>query len=105
MANALELSAILAEHALLVFGYMGADKSLEAAKRVWAWIERNRQDQFTARDCFQALKGTYKRMDDLNPALNVLMERYYILEPDKEKKPGRPSRIFQINPKISEGWK
>ena len=58
--NALKLSAILAEHVLLVFGYSGADKSLEAAKTVWAWIERNRLEQFSARYCFQALKGTYK---------------------------------------------
>ena len=58
--NALKLSAILAEHAMLVFGYLGADKSLEAAKKVWAWIERNRLEQFSARYCFQALKGTYK---------------------------------------------
>ena len=103
--NVLKLSAILAEHALLVFGYMGADKSLEAAKKVWSWIERNRQEQFTARDCFQALKGTYKRMDDLNPAISVLIERYYIFEPNKEKKPGRPSRIFDVHPQICEGWK
>ena len=103
--NALKLSAILAEHALLVFGYMGTDKSLEAARKVWSWIERNRQVQFTARDCFQALKGTYKRMDDLNPAISVLIERYYIFEPNKEKKPGRPSRIFTVHPKICEGWK
>jgi len=104
MNNALQFAAILAEHALLVFGYMGADKSLEAAKKVWSWVERNRQEQFTARDCFQALKGTYKRMDDLNPAISVLIERYYIREQDKEGKPGRPSRIFTVHPKISEGW-
>jgi len=104
MNNSLQYAAILAEHALLVFGYMGADKSLEAAKKVWSWVERNRQEQFTARDCFQALKGTYKRMDDLNPAINVLIERYYILEQDKEGKPGRPSRIFTVHPKIGEGW-
>jgi putative DNA primase/helicase len=105
MNNALKLSAILAEHALLVFGYMGADKSLEAAKKVWSWIERNRQEQFTARDCFQALKGTYKRMDDLNPAISVLTERFYIFKQAKEDRPGRPSRTFSVHPKISEGWK
>ena len=104
--NALKLSAILAEQALLVFGYMGADKSLEAAKKVWSWIERNRLEQFTARDCFQALKGTYKSMDDLNPAFSVLTERYYIFEQAKEGNPGpgRPSRIFDVHPKISEDW-
>jgi hypothetical protein len=105
MNNSLQYAAILAEHALFVFGYMGADKSLEAAKKVWSWVERNRQEQFTARDCFQGLKGTYKRMDDLNPAISVLIERYYIFEPNKEKKPGRPSRIFTVHPKICEGWK
>ncbi len=105
MNSALELSSILSEHALKVFGYMGADKSLEAARKVWAWIERNRATEFTARDCFRALSGTYKRMEDISPAINVLIERYYIIEQAKDNKPGRPSRTFNVHPNICEGWK
>jgi hypothetical protein len=105
MEQALTLAAILAEHALIVFDLMGADEGLSAARKVWRWIERQRLETFTARDCFQALKGTFARMGNLRPAFDVLIERHYIFPLEKEQSgPGRPSEVFYINPKIVGGW-
>ena len=104
LERALNLSAFLSRHALSAFDLMGADDDLNSARKVWQWIERNRRESFTSRDCFQALKGTYKRVAKINPAFDVLMERHYIFESPHEKEVGRPSRTFNVNPKITENW-
>jgi len=106
LSRALSLAAFLSRHALAVFDLMGADDDLNSARKVWQWVERNRRESFTARDCFEALKGTYKRMAGINPAFDVLMERHYIFElPQPEnREAGRPSRVFNVNPIITEKW-
>lgn len=103
MKAALALAAIYAEHARLVFDLMGADPGLQDARRVWLWIERNRYGSFTKRDCFEALKGHFHKMDRLNPALQILEERHHIRS--KEIKTGaRPSFKCIVNPMITEEW-
>ncbi|MBF0292786.1 MAG: DUF3987 domain-containing protein [Nitrospinae bacterium] len=106
MTRALGLMAPLSEHALAVFNMMGADPAIEGAKRVWRWIEAGRGRSFTARDCFQALKGTFKKMEALTPALAILVERSYIFAVEVETSgPGRkPSPVYQVNPKLTEDW-
>lgn len=102
MRRALALAAFYAVHALVVFDLMGADPDLEKARHVWGWIQRLQKNEFTARECFQALRGTYKRMEQLNPAFPVLIERGYLIEQDPPAepigKPGRKSRVFTVNP-------
>ncbi|MBF0291961.1 MAG: DUF3987 domain-containing protein, partial [Nitrospinae bacterium] len=106
MSRALELMAVLSEHSLAVFNMMGADPAIEGAKRVWRWIEAERGRSFAARDCFRALRGTFRKMEALNPALAVLVERSYIFAVDAETSgPGRkPSPVYQVNSKLTEGW-
>lgn len=112
MSRALTIAAILSDHALAVFDMMGADPALESARKVWRWVERQRLSTFSARECFQALKGSFRRMADFEPVLDVLVERAYLLEsakgapiaPAKKHGPGRPSRILTVNPSISSGW-
>jgi hypothetical protein len=102
MTRALSLSAFYQAHALAAFNMMGADPDLDKARRVWRWVAPKKYKGFTARDCFQALRGSYPRMDDLNPAFAVLIERGYLIEqePPVESigKPGRKSRVFAVNP-------
>jgi len=104
MNDALTLAAILSEHALKAFGMMGADPDIDAARKVLRWIERTRSIEFKAKDCFDALRGSFKRMIELEPAFSVLIERYYIVELGQERKPGRPSRKFKVNPALTEAW-
>jgi len=103
--QALNLAAILSEHALAAFNLIGADPSLDAARKVWDWIEQNRLEIFTARDCFASLKGTFKKMAAINPGFNVLLERNYIFEQSPKETVGRPSRLYGVNPILSEKWK
>lgn len=107
MERALMLAAVLSEHALAAFDLIGADPSLDGARRVWRWILRGRETSFTGRDCFNALKGHFKRVAHLEPALEILIERNYIfpIEDETPRGRGRPSRDFMTNPILAKVWK
>lgn len=105
MQSALELAAILTRHALAAFDLMGADPAIDGARRIWRWIERNRQPVFSKRDCHQANKGRFKRAADLDGPLSVLMERHYIRPLERETQgPGRPTEQFMVNPQLTGEW-
>lgn len=101
MRQALTLAAVLADHALLAFDFMGADPVVECGKRIWRWINDTRPETFTARDAQQAVKGKYPKMDQVNAGLRVLVERAYIRPMAYQGHSGRgrpPSPGFEVNP-------
>jgi len=111
MQRALVLAAFYQSHALAAFDVIGADLDLHAARHVWKWVQREQhhaheqgseKTTFTARECFQVLRGTYKKMDVLNPAFEILIERGYVIEQksplESIGKRGRKSRVFLVNP-------
>jgi len=105
MGQALELAAVFAAHALVAFGMIGESDELRGAGKVLAWVERTQAEAFTARDVYQALKGTFHRMNQLNPAIDVLTERGFIRSVhDVAEGPGRPSRVYEVNPSIVKAW-
>lgn len=103
MTTALDLSAVFADHALIAFDLMGADTSLEGAKKVWRWVEKNRFKEFTKRDCFTYLKSTFHRVANIEDPLKILEERNYI-QAETQKTGGRPSIMYRVNPEITKGW-
>lgn len=108
MQAALGLAALLTQHALAVFDMMGADTGHDAARKVWNWVDSRKVETFTARDCFQALRGTFPRMADLNPALEVLLDRGYLTEPQEQNlgnsRRRRAKRVFVVNHLLVERW-
>ncbi|MBW2664093.1 MAG: DUF3987 domain-containing protein, partial [Deltaproteobacteria bacterium] len=104
MQRALELASILSSHALIAFDMMGADKALEQARKIWRWIERGSQESFSKRDCFNALKGTFHKVVNMDEALKVLQERNYIQE-IQQKTGGRPSIKYNVNPELIIRWR
>lgn len=102
MSAALRIADVLSIHALAVFDLMGADPALDSARVVLRWIEREGKPEFTFRDCHYAHKTRYKRTADLEPAIDVLTERY-LIRPRVAKVAHRPSRIFEVNPVIMKG--
>lgn len=101
MRQALTLAAVLADHALLAFNFMGADPAVECGKRIWRWITDTRPEIFKARDAYQAIKGKYPKMDQVNAGLRVLVERAYIRPmPDQDRSGSgrKPSPAFEVNP-------
>ena len=103
MSQALGLGAIFSSHALKVFNLMGADKSLEGSRKVWRWIERSRFKSFSKRDCYNALKGCFPRVVDIESPLDVLNERNYVAS-TKEQTGGRPTVTYRVHPELAEGW-
>lgn len=99
MGAALRMAEALSAHALAVFDLMGADPALDGARVVLRWIEREGKQEFTFRDCHYAHKNRYKRTADLEPAIEVLIERHFI-RARVAKVAHRPSRIFEVNPGI-----
>jgi len=99
MNRVLELASIFSSHALIAFDMMGADKSLDAARKVWRWVERNKCQTFSKRDCFNALRGTFHKVVNMDEAFKILQERNYIQE-IKQDTGGRPTIIFNVNPEF-----
>lgn len=107
MADALDLMAVITRHSLAAFDLMGADPTIAAAKTVWGWVERSRLERFTVRDAFNALRGTFPRVDALREALAALDERGYVnvVEPQRDG-PGRPpSPLVLVRPDIARAWR
>lgn len=101
MEAAIQLVCALIPHALMVYDAVGADPELDAARHVLAWVRRAGKASFTARDAFNALKGRFKRMEDIRPALKILQDRHYIrqLPSPGRMGPGRPlSPSFEVSP-------
>lgn len=100
MDAALRMADVLSAHALVVFDLMGADPALDAARVVLRWIEREGNPEFTFRDCHYAHKTRYNRARDLEPAIDVLIERHFFRPKVIKQTQGRPSRLYEVNPVI-----
>lgn len=107
MNDALEIMAVITRHSLAALDMMGADPTIAAARHTWSWIERSRLPRFTVREAFNALKGTFDRVQHLRSALEVLEERGYVMVIEsRQDGPGRPSSpTVRVRPDIRERWR
>jgi hypothetical protein len=102
MRAALDVAAILAEHAKAAYGLMGSDPAQECAKAILRWIIRDRKEQFTGREALRVVRGRFPTMEKVNPGLTLLEERAYIFQAQTDN-PGRgrkPSQGYSVNPKV-----
>jgi hypothetical protein len=104
MSRALDFACVCELHAMAAYDLMGADLALKAARKLWGWIERQRKVEFTFRNAFNALRGSFPRAAELDPAFEVLVERAYIAGKQMASRAGRPTRIYQVNPSLTMDW-
>ncbi|HAF13095.1 MAG TPA: hypothetical protein DCK93_01385 [Blastocatellia bacterium] len=100
MQRAIDVGRYLIPHAQATYAEMGADPQIENAKKILRWIEKNGQLTFTKREAHQANKGKFKRVTDLEPALELLEQHGYIRPQldESDRGPGRkPSQVFEVN--------
>ena len=99
---AIGLAALCADHANAVFALMGAAPEVECARKILAWVQRNGKESFSVRDCFNSLRGSFPKVEELNKGFGVLVERYCIFEAPQETKQGRPSKVYRVHPDLLE---
>ena len=107
MRTAIRIMKVIIPHSVAALDAMGADPSMAAARRVWAWIEHRRLERFTVREAFNALRGTFPRVAGLREALLVLEERGYlqVIEPPRDGRGRPPSPSVQVRPDMVKEWK
>ena len=106
MQCAVRFGEILAEHALLVFDLMSDNGATEAARKVWRHIRSTEMTSFTFSQIWHPLRGTFKTTEEIEPAVDILLDHYLILpvEDRPSGQMGRRGRRFLVNPRIPEGW-
>jgi hypothetical protein len=101
MSRAIAIGHYLIPHARAAYAEMGADTQIENARHLLRWVERTGQSSFTKREAHQAQKGRFKKVTDIEPALELLEAHGYIRgrTDDTNRRPGRkPSQAFDVNP-------
>lgn len=101
MEQAICLGHVFTDHARAAYAMMGTDEKLEAAKKILGWILRTRMQNFRERECWQALRGSFKHMEQVRNGLTVLVERAFIFEMSSESYTGRGrpcGQSYIVNP-------
>jgi hypothetical protein len=98
----LNLVTPLMDHTLAVFNLMERDKVSEDAQKILAWIRKQGEPSFTARDCFCAHQSRFKTMDGIRLAISILEQHYCVRPRPKEAVSHRPSEVYDVNPKLLE---
>lgn len=100
MKRALEISTILADHAIAAFGLMGIDEATEDARTVYQWIKTNNKPSFTQTEIMLVMRNKkLGKSDRLHRSLQALIERSIISQP--VKLPTRkPTTVYYINPSL-----
>jgi replicative DNA helicase len=76
--RAILIGQFLIPHSKAAHAEMGADAVLERAKKVLRWIDEKGIDSFTRRDLHQAMRSVFKKAADVEPSLEVLVDRNFI---------------------------
>ncbi len=112
MDSALELALILAEHARIAFGKMGADPAIVCAQKLLKWITKEKVNHFSARDALNIVKGDHRfsKMEQVQAGLETLEERCFIRpmainenknqrgNNGKKTRGRKPSPKYEVNP-------
>lgn len=100
MDAAIRVARYLIPHAATAFDHMGAEGPLEDARRVLRWIVAGERRTFTRRECHRAYESHFARADDLDPAFGILVEHGWIRPAKEDRRPGRPSKHYLVNPQM-----
>lgn len=101
MSQATSLSECLLTHAEAAYVSMGSDSDSSDAKYLLKKIDSTGREEISKRDLFQLCKGKFKRVEEMDSALQVLAEREYIHIKEAQTG-GRPTKRILVNP-LSKG--
>lgn len=98
--KALDLCALLIDHAKAAFDMMDADPTTADAKAILKWIETERLTRFRKVDLWSKFKGRFTaKTERLDKALKDLESRA-IVTPTTEPTAGRSATVYIVNPNL-----
>ena len=97
MEHANRIALYFLEHAKKAYGMMGADAATADAKYLLKRILNTGKDEISKRDLWQICKGKFKKVEEMEPALQMLIDMGYVAE-ETQNTGGRPSVKIIVNP-------
>lgn len=100
MERALEIAALLTQHAIAAYGLMGSDEAVEDARAVFQWVVGQEKPSFTKTEVTKAMRHKkLGRAERLNKAIAILIDRNLIRE-TRNSQTRKPTTVYQIHPAL-----
>ncbi len=99
--RAVEIGEYLEAHAKAAYFEMGSDPVIEGARIVVEWLKRREETSFTRREAHQKHRARFKKLKDLIPVLDLLIDHGYIRPQPEKSATGKgrpPSPTYDVNP-------
>jgi hypothetical protein len=95
----------LLPHARIAYAMLGQDQRAHPARKVLDWIRREELASFSRRDAHRSLHRQFRRAEELDPVLDLLVRHGFIRPQDAAPRegPGRsPSPVFEVHPVLNK---
>jgi putative DNA primase/helicase len=103
ISNALEIVALLTQHAIAAYSLIGIDQSLQDAKELFNWITERSNTSFTQTEITYAMRHRkLGKKERLTCALQILIDRN-ILQSTVDSSTHKPTTHFLVNPTLLSG--
>lgn len=98
--QAIAISKYFLHHAKCVHNLPGTDKDMQLAKHVTKKLQNQEKRELSKYQIFRLCRGSFQRVDDLNPILDILIEFGYLKERTHPAPTGgRPrANTYLLNP-------
>lgn len=98
--QAIAISKYFLRHAKCVHNLLGTDKDMQLAKHVTKKLQNQEKRELSKYQIFRLCRGSFQRVDDLNPILDILIEYGYLKERTHPAPTGgRPrANTYLLNP-------
>lgn len=100
LQQAIAISEYFLHHAKCIHNLLGTDKDMQLAKHVTKKLQNQEKRELSKYQIFRLCRGSFQRVDDLNPILDILIEFGYLKE-RRHPAPtgGRPrANTYLLNP-------
>lgn len=100
MQNAIAIGRYFLDHALAAYRLMGVDRLIAEARYILHQLEKDRPKQITRTELTRLCRSRFPQAEDMNPALELLVEYgYFREERTNVKANNRRQLYYKLNPK------